>query len=100
MGQAPTEYETHLSIKEDRIKSKHESEIAIDNTTPSEKVHEMLGELEILKKNEISRIIKDNLSITLSERQNMTLQKTFLFLLGKYEGTEALRQFLREKKVN
>jgi len=60
----------------------------------------MIDDLEMSRKNEIARIIKENLAIGLDDRQYSTLQKTFLFLLGKYEGTEAFRQFLKEKKVD
>jgi len=67
--------------------------------TPSEKVHKMLDELEVMRKNEVARIIKENLGIAFDDRQHSILQKTFLFLLGKYEGAEAFRKFLKEKKV-
>lgn len=96
----PSEQEAQTSsIHHDKTKSKTGPDPILEIVTPSEKVHKMLAELEVMKKNEVARIIKENLAITLDDRQHSILQKTFLFLLGKLEGTDAFRQFLKEKKV-
>jgi len=70
-----------------------------DVKTPTQVVREMLDNLENMRKAEMNRIIKENISITLDDRQQSTIKKTFLFLAGRTEGAEAFKKFLKEKKV-
>ena len=67
--------------------------------TPTQVVYDMLNNIEAMRKSEVNRIIKEHVSITLDERQESIIKKTFLFLLGRTEGSEAFKKFLKEKKV-
>ena len=69
------------------------------DANPAETAQKMLANIENMKKNELNRIIKENVSVQLDERIMTTLSKTFRFMLGKAEGIDAYRRFLKEKKV-
>lgn len=71
-----------------------------DVKTPTQTVREMLDNLENMRKAEINRIIKENVSITLENRQKFIIEKTFLFLAGKTEGAEAFKKFLTHQGNN
>lgn len=65
----------------------------------AETVTAMLNKLDIIKNNEVTRIIKEHIGNGLEERMVANIEKTFLFMFGRSEGGEAFRRFLKEKKV-
>lgn len=94
---APPEIE--ISTPEQKF-FKVESPVIIDPNNPANIVTNMLENLEIMKQNEINRIIRDHVGISLDDRLKSNLERTFLFMVGKIQGPEAFKKFLKEKKVS
>lgn len=82
----------------DKLKSTKLDFSSIDSN-PAETAQKMLLNLDTMKNNELNRIIKESVSVQLDERIMTTLSKTFRFMLGRAEGIDAYRRFLKEKKV-
>lgn len=86
-----------------RDKTKHtktETLPTLEMSSSADTVSKMLNRLDIIKKNETTRIIKENIGNALEERLAANIEKTFLFMFGRSEGGEAFRRFLKEKKVS
>ena len=69
------------------------------NKSYSEQHEEMIKKLENLKKQEIARLFKSNMTKNLDERQQEYLNKVFRYAFTKRECEELLSKFVKEKRV-
>lgn len=103
---SPSEIETRLPhkefITEQSILRQHK-EASPPRALPksqSDQYEDMVKKLENLKKQEIARLFKLNMSKNIDERQQEYLHKVFRYAFGKKEGEELFSRFVREKRVN
>jgi len=61
--------------------------------------HRLLKELEKMKETEKQRLIKKHLSKNTDAHEKELLQKSLIFLFGKFEGEEAFSALLKEQRV-